>query len=243
MRIKLLVIILSILLITSSCSQKTTILKFISTNSENYPCDAYDYTEGSQQIPESILKNMSTRGLVVSVLNYPALPEIDAYSSPQGGVSAIVSKFTGLQELMRRNDAGTEMFTIYRSMGPTAINHDWEPAHRGRYVNNFKYIELILSQDSILDDFTEGELKELLREAKKKFEKKLTIENFRNRGILSSLLLIGRILQEVNFQPYKSEVLKNEILKEFMDNGYYLDETSLNFIVSCGEQYLSNEAK
>lgn len=238
MRIKLFIIALSILLIASSCSQKANIPQFIPTNSENYPSDAFDYPGRARQIPESILDNMSTRGLVVSVLNYPALPEIHAYNTPQAGFEAVTSKFNGLQELMRRSDAGAELFTIYRSMDPADISTDWELARQGRYVSNFKTIEIILSQESILDGLTAGELRELMREVKKKYETKIEVEAYGNRAISTSLLLFGRILKKVNFEPYKSEVLKNEVLEEFMDNGFYLDEKSSNLIISCMKKYM-----
>lgn len=49
------------------------------------------------QISESILKKMSTAGLVETVLNYPLLGNMFAYNFPQQGFEAATAQFNGLK--------------------------------------------------------------------------------------------------------------------------------------------------
>jgi len=70
------------------------------------------------QIPERILNNMSTAALVETVLNYPLLLDMMAYNNIQYGFDQVASRFNGLQELLNREDNGTEIKTRYRPKEP-----------------------------------------------------------------------------------------------------------------------------
>lgn len=62
------------------------------------------------QIPEDILKNMTTRALVETVRNYPLAVNIYAYDSIDIGYEKVKSQFNGLEELenrMRKEPATT----------------------------------------------------------------------------------------------------------------------------------------
>lgn len=59
------------------------------------------------EIPEEILQCMTTEALLKSVLNYPLLGDMFAYSFPRQGYEALCSQFNGLQELKDREDLQT----------------------------------------------------------------------------------------------------------------------------------------
>ena len=61
------------------------------------------------QIPDDILSKMTTKALVLSVMDYPLLFDMGAYSTKQEGFDSIYSSFNGLQELARRSDGLTEL--------------------------------------------------------------------------------------------------------------------------------------
>lgn len=56
------------------------------------------------QIPEEILENMSTEALAETVLNYPLLTDMLAWSDRSLGVQHVASYFNGLEELLSRNN-------------------------------------------------------------------------------------------------------------------------------------------
>lgn len=57
------------------------------------------------QIPENILNHMSTEALVETVLNYPLLSDMLAWSDKTAGFKSVASNFNGLTELLSRVDA------------------------------------------------------------------------------------------------------------------------------------------
>ncbi len=59
------------------------------------------------QISEETLQRMTTEALLKSVLSYPLLGDMFAYSFPRQGYEALCSQFNGLQELKDREDLQT----------------------------------------------------------------------------------------------------------------------------------------
>lgn len=56
------------------------------------------------QIPEDILKNLSTEALAETVMNYPLLTDMLAWSDRSLGFQNVVSNFNGLEELLSRQN-------------------------------------------------------------------------------------------------------------------------------------------
>lgn len=68
------------------------------------------------QIPNDVLKNMSTEALIETVINCPLIINVLVYESPQKGFDVVSSYFNGLKELVGRNDALQKMEIHYRNM-------------------------------------------------------------------------------------------------------------------------------
>lgn len=66
------------------------------------------------QIPEDILKNLTTEALVETVMNYPLLVDMLAYNTQFAGYQAVYNGFNGLRELQTREDA-VECMENYQS--------------------------------------------------------------------------------------------------------------------------------
>lgn len=145
------------------------------------------------QIPESILSDMSTAGLVITVLNYPLFWDIYFFNTPEKGLQVITSRFNGLQELMKREDAGVELLAIYRTMEPTAIKESWTNWQKGAYANTIRNIELLLSHKDIINSFNEEQLKDLAIEAMKKYRSKVKL-NQSNANLRSSISIIEQAI-------------------------------------------------
>jgi hypothetical protein len=221
------------------------------------PTDAYDYpikpgtdewkALGSHdemlqacQIPESILKDMSTAGLVETVLNYPLLLDYMAYDSRQYGLDMVVSHFNGLQELFNREDAGTELLARYRTMDPAAIDNDWTDVEKGSYSFSFQDIEALLAQEPILTNLTEAQRQELLTEAIAKYQaKQQHAEVYGQYGQEGTAWLIGRALQQESYSPFEQKIQENVTLQDFLSSGSFATDSVLNEILSQANQFLS----
>lgn len=186
------------------------------------------------QIPETILTDISTTGLIYTILDYPLLYDMFFFNTPQSGFDSVASNFNGLQELMKREDAGKELLVRYQYIQPKYIKKDID-----FFIFNFLSLEMLLCQNGILDDFTETQLKELILEAKKKYEEKQKLDKYYTwKEIEYSLRLIGKTLQQANFKPFAEKILKDEYLKEFLESGVLLDDTTIDYILSNMKQYL-----
>jgi len=162
-----------------------------------------DYSEklAVLQIPEDVLANISTKGLFETCLNYPFIINILMFNSYQDAFDSLL-RFNGLQELMKRHDAGSIILSYYKSIDFNNLE---------KYSNIpgcFKiYIEMMLAQDSILSGMEPSERKELLDLAVKKHKK--------NASSLTDIW-IGRILR-IESKKFQKYLKQNPKVEEFID--------------------------
>ena len=147
-------------------------------------------------IPDLVLKNLNTRALVTTCLDYPLFNEVLAANNLQAGFSSLVGVFNGFRELLNRKDAGKELLMAYQTLNPQNLPLLQNLVERGDFTFKFTYIELLLSQTQITYNLS-GEEKRLLRqEALKKFEqKKVLINDFGAFGLNTSAWVLGKLLQ------------------------------------------------
>ena len=124
------------------------------------------------QVPEPILRDMSTEGLIETCLSYPLIGDMGAYNSWQQGLDRVAARFNGLQELLRRPDVGTELLARYRQMDPAGIQEKGTSLQRGQYAIEFQHVEMLLAQRGVLSSMTVAERRDLLAECLEKSRSK-----------------------------------------------------------------------
>ena len=121
------------------------------------------------QIQESLLRIMSTAGLIETVLNYPLYWDIMASNSGlQKGFNRMAARFNGVQELLMRKDAGTQLLLKYRSIPP--LKKEATDMEIGEYLFYCYSFEILFAQDAIRAGLTEAQLKEMKKELLAKYE-------------------------------------------------------------------------
>jgi len=141
------------------------------------------------QIPESVLKTMSTAGLVETVLTYPHYGDMRAYDTLQKGFGYMSSGFNGFQELFARKDSGTVLLERYKAMDPAVFRKGFASAERGRSIWDFENVEILLVQNAIIAGLTEVQRQDLRREALLKSKIKATISSYGSESLrLTSFL-------------------------------------------------------
>ncbi len=237
----------------------------------NKPMDAYDFPikPGTKewkalsshdkmveacQIPENILKKMSTEGLIETCLNYPLVGGMFASNNIQSGFNSIVSKFNGLQELLQRKDVGSKLLMRYRQfrkldsqtlkkeLGDTGLFH-------------FLSFEVLISQDAVLSKMTKGERIELLKECVVKYQEKrkypdtfgYILGETAIPGAPETILIMGRVLQYEEYKLFKIKVQDNKLLQDFLKGNHMPRHTIENLadeiILPEIEKYIQNEGK
>jgi hypothetical protein len=193
------------------------------------------------QVPEPILREMSTAGLIETCLNYPLYGDMLCYNSPQQGFDAVASRFNGLQELLRREDVGTRLLERYRKMDPEAIGESWTSLQRGDYDRGFTYIEMLLAQDQVLSSLTQAERRDLLEVCLQKVRSKQAhAEVYGYSGQAYPVWIVGRILQ-MESPGFAQGVQENASLQAFLERGSLTEVEDLNAILSFAQdEFLSN---
>ena len=182
--------------------------------------DAYDYPlkSGSandllelNQIPDAILKNMTTKGLVQSLLTFPTLLNWTfSNSSIYGGFLLETESITIFPELFSRRDAATCLLDLYKV-------YDQDACDGG--VLTLETFDMILSLPEIYTKFTEREVTELFEAAINKIENQREVDE---EGVLwwfggDKLLFMGRIMYHLGYAPLVSGVDADEYLTSFLE--------------------------
>ena len=129
------------------------------------------------QIPEDLLKRLSTDALVETVINYPLYGDFLAYNNMNQGFENIKSTFNGIQELITRPDSGSELLSKYIKYDVISYCKSCSLEEQGKYAFDLNYIELLFSQPEILNTLTPQEHNRLNSEVLYKFNQEIEDNN------------------------------------------------------------------
>ena len=194
------------------------------------------------QIPESILPTISTEGLVQSWLDMPLNNEIFMTNSLQKAIEYFIANFSGLRELVGRNDAADKLFKKYQSMNPACITTFKTDIGQGSFTFLFSYIELPLAQDTILNKMTLDQKKDLVNEALKKY--KYRIDHLNYYDVITaniSLFICAKVMRNCQYQPFLNSM--NDDLLWFINNAqFYIPlgdyATEKDIIISNSKKFI-----
>jgi len=154
------------------------------------------------QIPEESLNSISAKNLVKICLDYPLFGDFSAFNTIQRGFDIMSSRFNGFDELYTREDAGTELLEVYKSLKADGFEKDWTDLQKGKLIYKVFYLELLLAQEEVLLKYSEKDLDELLEECIKKIDTKKKAEIYSTFSIVTTPLIMGRVLKMIKYQPY-----------------------------------------
>ncbi|NJO00385.1 MAG: hypothetical protein HC880_00715 [Bacteroidia bacterium] len=92
------------------------------------------------QLPDSVLQEISSEGLLETCLDYPLLYNVFAYTSLQFGFTRVLSRFNGFEELGSRPDASPLLLNRYQEMDVTCFQNMSE-VEQGGYTFTFTFVE------------------------------------------------------------------------------------------------------
>ncbi|ADL53736.1 hypothetical protein [Clostridium cellulovorans] len=121
--------------------------------------------EKSCQIPEEVLKSLTTDELIETVLNYPFLMDIYAYDSYQKGFNAVSKKFNGLKELLKREDVADKLIAKYKSI---EVADDVASSE----IFDLASVEVLLRQDEVISKLNDTSKNEVEKEVENKYMQK-----------------------------------------------------------------------
>ncbi len=116
------------------------------------------------QLPDNMLKSMPTDTLIEAVLDYPFFFDIYAFDNIQDGFDIMYETFNGVRELSTRNDVASVLLKKYSN----------EEVLKNENTDAFRLtnMEVLLSQNFVLSQFTEKEKNIVVDSISDKYEQK-----------------------------------------------------------------------
>lgn len=195
------------------------------------------------QIPDSILTNMCTHGLIVTYFNYPLIHDILSSNIPQIGYDN--QSFNGLAELHKRPDALSEMMDYYSNFDLTKIVELWDKGDTFNAIDArmmFYIAGIIIYQKDILGQSDIDIRKELVKIALSKYDYMLAnnyvswwFAYYSNAGIMGKAMLMS------NFTPLKQAITNDPFLGRLINSGcHHASSAQINTIVGYANQFINN---
>jgi len=169
------------------------------------------------QLPDSLLKNISTSDLLISCLNYPLLNNYTASNSAYDGLLNIIKTFNGLSEFLERPDAHQILLDYYISDKTSDIERRLD---KGGYTFIFSAIELLLCHESIINRFSQNEQKGVLKLLLLKYrEKEHFKEYFGFYGKMTTAFVAAKYIERLD----KQLLIRNDRQKLFTEKMLMID--------------------
>ena len=161
------------------------------------------------QIPEKILKDMTTEELVAICKNYPFSRNIFAYSSIQEGFEKVCEEFNGYKELLQRKDNVKWLTEAFKSDIKKANNlllsSDMEEI--GHCCVDMSITEILLSSEHIYENADLNQLKELASLSYEMMRKKE--KNTRLYGLMSVSTITNLFMKTISkLSPQKAQSIR-----------------------------------
>lgn len=189
------------------------------------------------QIPSDVLIKLPTEDLLKICIKYPLLINIISANNLQQGFENTTKYFNGLNELLSRHDIGNELMKSYKQL-------DLETNHIKGFDFKFDlvsigFLELFISQNSILDQLNKTQKEELLKESIKKLGQKQALGNSLYRQKTTGLIL-SRILDRNEQNQPGEDLIETERFKIFNQYVILSDSSLINEVKNQAEIFLNN---
>jgi len=180
------------------------------------------------QIPDDILTTLSSDDLIVLYLKYPLLFNILSFSTLHKGMDKQNLNFNGYNELTSSSNEPHLPFYRHLNISPDNFDPNWTSIRKGSFAFNIISLELILSQNEILQKLTYTDKKLLLTDAITKLDvKRKYVQVHDYLGLKSSCYLIISLLQEFNKVNQFSSPDQLDKLKTFSNTSSIQDNNKI----------------
>lgn len=174
------------------------------------------------RIPTSVLRQLPTDGLIETVLTYPLINDVWAYNTPQQGISAVISQFNGLQELLIRHDSGARLLAKYASMDIESMRKGLSDLELIDYYHKVKIVEMVIAQQPIVSNLSTYQIDDLVIQALAKGKQEQQEDVFSvSSGVRITAWLISRTLKQANYEPFLETFNEDDDVRIFVSTGFF----------------------
>ncbi len=170
----------------------------------------------TSQIPEPILRSISTDGLLETILNYPLINDYIFFDKMQSGFNRIKSEHNGFVEFYKRKEMVRVLVDRYESMSlecgniypPFSLNGEGSPAEISVLI-----VEFMIFQDDFLSKLNKQQQYNIFTLVYNKHIKKEDAI-----GKVVSAALLGKIMYNNNFAPFVAVCEETAFMKMFIES-------------------------
>ena len=154
------------------------------------------------QLPEYVLKNITTDELIEAVLNYPFFSDIYAFNNIRVGINSLFKEFNGFKELFKRDDAAEEILKAYENE-PVFQS---ENSSRNKDVFRLNYLEILLLNEDIILKMSDRQIDDLYNAISDKLEQKMksAIYGEHSKNLIYELLDVDPYSKNVQIDTKKA---------------------------------------
>ena len=168
------------------------------------------------QLPDAILKNISTEDLLTVCMNYPFLGHYSASNSMYEGIMTTTSSFNGFVEFFKRKDAPTIFFNYYKKKRIEDIEIS---ESIGGFTFEICGIELLLTHEGIFQKYSKDEQTEIFKLLMKNSLKKKTYDKyFGFLGKMTTTFVANKYAKLIGKKVVMSKDEKVQMSKELFEN-------------------------
>lgn len=192
------------------------------------------------QIPDTILKRISTDGLAQSCIENPLRLFQFAFSSRIQGRDELFKRLNCFQELIKRPDGAAKLFERYRLMEPCCIE-GMNDAEKGDYSLLFYYTEILLTNDSVTNQLNITAKKSLVAIVIMKDILKKNYLDSSGISIISrtpGIMILSTIMETESYQPYINDVNQNSDLKTFTKTGIITSSGIYDIVLGHAKKFI-----
>jgi hypothetical protein len=154
------------------------------------------------QVPDNILKHLSTENLIITCMNYPLFFTYSAYNNELDGIKILMDHFNGFQELRKRDSAAEQLIDYYSEMNVEAAPFD---RRANNSILHMGYIELVLASEKIPNVFEAQNVAKLEKDASAKLQEKLSHTDLYSIFSVRKSLVLGVEITLQKNMPIKKE--------------------------------------
>jgi len=180
------------------------------------------------QIPDYILKNISTKALAETCLNYPLFFEYTASNDERSAMEVMIQNFNGLKELAQRDDGMIELMKLYQELPIRKESTSKIQANDVPYKT--MYIELVLADKIFVGKANYSELQELKKILLHKYDGKLSNSDIHSLYSIRKTLLLGAVVYLKQNSLKNTKSTNARVIESFIKHHNSADSNELSTV-------------
>jgi len=188
-------------------------------------------------VPADILEEMCTHGLVYTCVYCPIfITQLTVFNCDRDGFLSLCNHINSFGELIKREDAGIELFDYYTFLTDTALNNITLFSCRFQIYS----VEIFFSQQEFLSQFNSDLLNEVLLKAYDNLLIKEKLEIDRTYCAANLYLTTNILYYNIKYQPLIDFIDNNETLGILCKSGLWNEEVTDSLRYYTEEYFIEN---